>query len=416
MNDTLNHPEKFKQKLNEMIDSPEMVADYIADVFECPITIEDANHHVISYSKHHENIDEARISTIMNRKVPNKVINGLWKNGVMPKLIDDDDPVIIPEIKEIGLGNRVAVSIRKKNQILGFIWAHTADKKLGSKELAFLKEAALQIKTFFLQRHQSSEKTEAGYIDFFWQLVTGDITETNHIFQKAKQFHMHLDGKLTVAIVQFPKHITERAQKHAYYLSKTQLKVNVTSRLFDDNNFIMIIRLKNGEHDIKSVEHFIQEFIEKISSQLEISGIHGASGFIYKSPVHLKASYEQALQVIDVKHKFPKELNNLIAYEDLGIYEFIEDLSAIRNKVSYQNPYIERLRTYDTQHNTSLLATLYEYLKADSSPPEAAKKLFIHPNTMNYRLKRIRDIAEFNLDNPSQKTAIYLDLLIENLQ
>ncbi|SFE15575.1 DNA-binding transcriptional regulator, PucR family [Lentibacillus persicus] len=416
MHNILNDPDKFKKQLNDMIDSPEMVADYIADVFECPITIEDANHRVVSYSKHHENIDEARISTIMNRRVPNKVINGLWKRGVMPKLIDNDDPVIIPEIKEIGLGNRVAVSIRKKNQILGFIWAHTADKKLGSKELLFFKEAAMQVKIFFLQRHPTNEKTEAGYIDFFWQLMTGDLTEAKYIYQKAQQLHIRLDGRLAVAIIQFPKQLIERVEKHAYYLSETQVKVDIISRLFDDNNFIMIVRLKDDHNDTQSVQFFIQQFIEKISTQLQVSGIQGACGFIYDSPVYLKDSYEQALKVIDVKHTFPKELNSLIAYEDLGIYEFIQDLSVIRNGVNYQNPRIERLRTYDVQHNTSLLSTLYEYLRSDSNPPKAAKKLFIHPNTMNYRLKRIREIADLDLDNTNQKTAIYIDFLIENLQ
>lgn len=415
MNNSLNYPETFKRQLNEIIDSPERLADYIADVFECPITIEDANHHVVSYSKHNENIDEARISTIMNRKVPDKVINGLWKKGVMPKLIDNDDPVITPEIAEIGLGNRVAISIRKKNEILGFIWAHTADKKLSSKELEFLKEAALQVKKFFLKRHQTSRKSETSYIDFFWQLLTGDITEYENIMQQAKQYQMRLDGRLAVGIVQFPDQVTERLEKHAYYLSETQVKVTIVSRLFDDKDFIMIVRLKNDQQATQSIKDFIQQFIERISVQLQIEGIHGASGFVFETPQHMKDSYKQALKVIELKNKFPWELKNIMAYEDLGVYEFIDDFSNIRNQIGYKNPYVERLRTYDANHSTSLLSTLYEYLQADSNTPQAAKKLYIHPNTMNYRLKRIHEIAEFDLDDPSQKTAIYLDLIIENL-
>lgn len=128
MRDKTNHLELLKSRMNEEFDSADQLADWIGEIFECPITIEDSNHHVVSYSKHKENIDEARIGTIMNRKVPDNVINGLWKKGVMSKLIDQDEAVVIPQINEIGLGNRVAISIREKNEILGFIWAHTGNK------------------------------------------------------------------------------------------------------------------------------------------------------------------------------------------------------------------------------------------------------------------------------------------------
>src|SRR5690625_6872131 len=116
-----NTPNSREYQLERTFDSLDQLADYIGDIFDCPITIEDNNHHVIAYSKHRENVDEARISTIMNRKVPDKIINGLWKNGVMAKLLDSDEPVSIPEIKEIGLGNRAAISLWKKNEVLGFI-------------------------------------------------------------------------------------------------------------------------------------------------------------------------------------------------------------------------------------------------------------------------------------------------------
>ncbi|QKY71136.1 CdaR family transcriptional regulator [Lentibacillus sp. CBA3610] len=415
MNNILNHPGQFKQHLNDIIDSPENLADYIAEVFECPITIEDSHHHVVSYSKHSENIDEARISTIMNRKVPDKVLNGLWKKGVMPKLIDNDDPVIIPEIDEIGLSNRVAVSIRKKNEILGFIWAHTADKQLNEKELQSLKEAALQVKKLLLKRHQAKETSEQGHNDFFWQLLTGDLTEDGHILRKAEQYNINLDGKLAVAIIQFPNQVTERMKIHAYYLVETQVRVQVLFRLFDDNDFIMITRVNKGEHATKAVQDFIRQFIDKINAQFQINGIRGTSGFVYESPSHIKDSYKQALKVTEVKHKFPNKLDHLIAYEDLGVYEFADDLATIRNQIGYTNPYVERLRAYDAQNHTSLLPTLYVYLQTDSNTTEAARKLFIHSNTMNYRLKRIREIAEFDLNDPSQKTAVYLDLVINEL-
>lgn len=71
----------------DFIDSPEGLADSIAEILGCPVTIEDANHFIVSYSKHEQNVDHARTATIMRRKVPEHVINGLWKHGFMAKLL-----------------------------------------------------------------------------------------------------------------------------------------------------------------------------------------------------------------------------------------------------------------------------------------------------------------------------------------
>ena len=88
-------------------DSLEEFADVISEVLRCPITIEDANHRLLAYSTHDDRTDPARIATIMGRRVPEKVINSLWKEGVIPALLNSREPVRVKTVDDIGLGNRV---------------------------------------------------------------------------------------------------------------------------------------------------------------------------------------------------------------------------------------------------------------------------------------------------------------------
>ncbi|MGP4106682.1 PucR family transcriptional regulator [Virgibacillus sp. L01] len=410
------HPDTLKSRLNKVYVSPEDLADHIADIFKCPITIEDSNHHLISYSKHKENIDEARISTIMNRKVPDKVINGLWKNGIMPRLIDSDDPVIIPEIKKIGLGSRVAISIRKSNEILGFIWAHTSDQTLSDVEIQLFKEASTYVQKFFLQTRQRRQKSEEGYKDFFWQLLRGDFQDGDEIFRKAQQFNINLDGNKAIVVINFSNEVTEQIEKHAYYLSESQVKVSVVTRLFDDNEFIMLVRLKDEMHPKQTISDFVQQFIQKMSNQLKLDNVYGSAGLFYHVPQNITDSYHQATEVLRLKEKFPEKLNGIFLYEELGVYQFIERLYEFQKQINYQNRQIEKLRNYDKKHHTFLVLTLDVYLQCDNNVYQAAKSLFIHPNTMNYRLKRIREVSGIDLKDPNQKITLYLDLIIENLK
>lgn len=97
----------FKYSLDRLED----VADQISDVLNCPITIEDTHHRLLAYSTHNDFTDPARTSTIISRRVPEKVINRLWKDGIIPTLLKTDEPLRVPQIAEVGLSSRVAISI-----------------------------------------------------------------------------------------------------------------------------------------------------------------------------------------------------------------------------------------------------------------------------------------------------------------
>ncbi|GLO67926.1 MULTISPECIES: PucR family transcriptional regulator [Oceanobacillus] len=404
------------KRLNDIVTSPNQLADNIADLFECPITIEDSNHHVISYSQHKDDIDQVRISTIINRKVPDKVINAFWKKGYMPKLIDSDDPVVIPEIQEVGLGNRIAISVRKQNEILGFIWAHTSDKTFTEAEISLFKEAATYVKKYFLKNRQHNRKSEEGYRDFFWQLLRGDLQNTDDINRQAKQYNIQLQDDKTIVVIRFSDEVNEQMEKHAYYLSESQVKVNVITRLFDDNDFIMLVGLPTQSDSKQSLYEFIQQFIHRIGEQLNLNNVLGAGGLRYEQPQLIGQSYQQAKNVLKLQQLIPERINDILLYEDLGVLQFIDMLAETRKDEHYYNPYMERLRSYDNRHQTSLLETLDIYLQCDSNVYRAAKKLFVHPNTMNYRLKRIKEVSGIDLKNANQKTNIYLDLLIDSIQ
>lgn len=408
----MSHSQIFK----DSFDSLEGLADHIGEILDCPITIEDSKHRIIAYSKHEENVDAARMATIIRRKVPENVIHTLWKNGIMSKLFESDEPVIIPAIEKVGLGNRIAVSVRKNNEILGFIWAQTDDKKLGEDKLNLLKEAAKLVKNQLLQHQLKKTKAEEDYKEFFWKLLTGNIQRLSDIKRQADLFGMRLDGKLAISIIEFDREGNQKIEKHSNYLIETLQEVQVVCRLFDQNQLILLIRLTSHESSVKNLKQFIQSFIEKIKERLKLEYVRGSCGLIYNTPQQIDRSYQEALKVLELKEQFPNELKDIYSYQELGIYQFINELYKMRIRDQYQNYSIERLREYDKKHQSNLLITLKTYLECDNNVQEAAKVLHVHTNTLNYRLKRISEITDIDLKDPNQKITFYLDLKIESMK
>ena len=60
-------------------------------------------------------------------------------------------------------------------------------------------------------------------------------------------------------------------------------------------------------------------------------------------------------------------------------------------------PGVVQLYIYDRKNKTELLDTLRVYLESGSNAAEAAKKLFIHRNTLYQRMKKIEEIIQVDL-------------------
>ena len=91
----------------------------------------------------------------------------------------------------------------------------------------------------------------------------------------------------------------------------------------------------------------------------------------------------------------------------------IEQLRTIRQ--GKRNPVIEALQGYDQSHNANMTETLYTFLAQDGNMNEAARIMHVHPNTLAYRLKRISEMTGFNSKDMNEKTILYIDLLIRQM-
>ena len=70
---------------------------------------------------------------------------------------------------------------------------------------------------------------------------------------------------------------------------------------------------------------------------------------------------------------------------------------------------------YDQKHNTQLEETLYQYLKFDSNQKAMAESLFMHRNTINYRLNKIKELTECQLDSFEEKMPYMLAFYIKEI-
>jgi DNA-binding PucR family transcriptional regulator len=68
------------------------------------------------------------------------------------------------------------------------------------------------------------------------------------------------------------------------------------------------------------------------------------------------------------------------------------------------------LREYDDRHNTELMTTLSAFLACDGSWAACASRLFLHVNTVRYRIGRIEELTGRDLSALADRVDFFLAL------
>lgn len=97
--------------------------------------------------------------------------------------------------------------------------------------------------------------------------------------------------------------------------------------------------------------------------------------------------------------------------QDKALPHLLSTIAGDPLMVSWLHPSVAALRQYDLENQTDLLGTLDHYLQNNCNQVSTAKELFIHRNTLKYRLARIHDLTDIDLDSPDER--LYLELSLK---
>ncbi|MGI6012581.1 MAG: PucR family transcriptional regulator [Ruminococcus sp.] len=125
-----------------------------------------------------------------------------------------------------------------------------------------------------------------------------------------------------------------------------------------------------------------------------------------KLPFH----YRRAVKLFEYARKQRK---TAVFFEDLNTEKILFSVDNYEILEEYLNDTLGELIMYDKSHHTNYLGTLRLYLECGGSVKQAADQMFVHRNTVNYQLNKIKQIL--NLDYSVLEDQFRLDLAIKIL-
>jgi hypothetical protein len=160
----------------------------------------------------------------------------------------------------------------------------------------------------------------------------------------------------------------------------------------------VIIVLLSESNSLKIQE---KDFELKLNQLLNIKYKHSkvtvGIGSTYSHMKDYQKSYKEARYVIKAKQAGLVE-NKIIHYRDLDLYRLLFEIDNIELLKKLYPLHLKNVIAHDKSTYGTLMETLYCYLKNNRSINKAAHELFVHKNTVSYRIDKIKELTGLTLE------------------
>jgi sugar diacid utilization regulator/putative methionine-R-sulfoxide reductase with GAF domain len=278
-----------------------------------------------------------------------------------------------PELSRRGQVVRVAIPLVASDELLGVLQAQ------GTAEVDLARAVANQTAVAIKKIELIERLTEKNLIkDFFEQLAGGKVL--GELEGRAARLGCDLDQAYLVIAASPADDRFEKA-----------LRSVASGSLFDrrDDSMRALLRVPAGG------EPRLLETLRGVQSELGGSVAIGVSN-VCTGAASFPAGFEEARHAL-LGTTVLLAQPSVMTYDELGPYKYLLPMSldgAVRD--SHQEA-VARLAAYDRERSTSLFRTLEEFLHRRGNISASAEALFVHPNTLRQRLRRIMEISELDL-------------------
>lgn len=181
------------------------------------------------------------------------------------------------------------------------------------------------------------------------------------------------------------------------------------------NQHLVIFQALKTTEDMESAHQLGRRIREQIETEFPGATIYGGISGPARTLPDWPTAYGQALQAMQLGQRL-KLNNQFVEFNSLGIYRLLYGLENLPDVRQFTEDIIRPLADYDAQNRGSLVKTVEAYFAHHGNISQTAESLFVHRNTLLYRIERIEELTRLQLDQANMRLALHLALKLWQLR
>ena len=296
---------------------------------------------------------------------------GEMKQGVRDELAYTSDAITSGgyTYKPIGTGS--------KWEYIVFI---EGEAKFAEKMATVLAVSLSNIKNLYDEKYDKSS--------FIKNIILDNILPSD-IYIKSKELRFNAEETRVVFLIKF-------------HSKSDVLSFDMVQNIFPDKNKdyvistgeqdIVLVKEVKPNTDIRDIEKMAKSIADTLNSEFYTKVSIGI-GTVVDNIKDLARSYKEAQVALEVGKVFDTE-KNIISYENLGIGRLIYQLPTTLCEMFLQEVF--KNGSLDALDRETLM-TIQCFFENNLNVSETSRKLFVHRNTLVYRLEKIRKLTGLDL-------------------
>ena len=265
----------------------------------------------------------------------------------------------------------------QKNEYIVFV---EGEDKMAEKMSKLLAISLGNIKSLYDEKYDKAS--------FIKNIILDNILSSD-IYIKSKELHFNTEELRIVFLIKF-------------YGKTDMMPFEMLQNMFPDKSKDYVISV--GEHDIvlvkelkagtemRDIEKIAVNIADTLSSEFYTKVSIGISTIV-DNIKDLAKAYQEAQVALEVGKVFETE-KNIISYENLGIGRLIYQLPTTLCEMFLQEVF--KKGSLDSLDRETLM-TIQCFFENNLNVSETSRKLFVHRNTLVYRLEKIRKLTGLDL-------------------
>lgn len=372
------------------------LANSVAAMVGGAIAIEDPQRRVIAYSSLPDQpIDDARQQGILGRRVPD-----LAGNDNLYRDLYRHPGVLRTEASD-GVLPRMAVAVRSGAEVLGSLWAVEHEPFAPEAEQALLDAGRLAA-LHLLRARAGSDVERRARGELLRALLDGRSAP------EIAALRLGLDVARPVTVLGFS--LPEATASDELDADAVADLVHLQCAAARPRSSVLsqlgtVYALLPGDLSRDRLVALTCAIVERSRAALrvELAGAVGATVTTLHDVTRSRADVDAVLRLV--------ERGTTAAVEQVQPQVVLLDLQGhLAGAGHLRIPAVDLMLRHDQEQGTPYAESVLAYLAANADVPAAAASVQVHPNTFRYRLRRLRELFDLDLEDPDVRLVVWLQL------
>jgi len=396
----------------------EAIIKGISTALKAPVLVEDRQFNLLAHIIPSGLSSTAYDDIVTSSGTPIAILKELDESGVLRQLRGEKGLLTIPAGDRQSHARHLC-PIVIGGEVMGFLSCLDLDGQTGALVPELLVAGVHAVSIELLKQRGIAENEQKMRRDFFRDLLfsNGNISP-EALHRRATYLGYQLSSAYWALVVEFdqvpneellPDEVKKLASSLNSLLSFRQALV-----ITQTQGATILYPIKEGQPTLDKVKHLAETIRQKMSAGNAGWTVSVGIGQLYSDLLSIPRSYREAQHAVKIGRALNGP-NAISSFSELGIYRMLLQFAQSQNPNEFFCEALQRLLEYDQQADKELVKTLTAFLECNGNLTETSDRLFIHRNTLKYRLERIRDITQIDLDDSENRLMLHLGLKMNQI-